>query len=166
MKIIVKKTRELFFLNRKYKCALGYEGIKKNKKEGDGATPSGIYRLTKIYYRNDKIRKIESPLEKIIIKKNMIWCDDSNSGFYNKLSYLPKKFSYEKLYRKDNIYDIIVVIDYNLNPIIKNKGSAILIHVAKKNYKPTKGCIAVKKKDLLFTLKNITKKTKIKINLN
>jgi L,D-peptidoglycan transpeptidase YkuD (ErfK/YbiS/YcfS/YnhG family) len=162
--IIVKKTRELFFLNKKYKCALGYRGIKKNKKEGDGATPSGIYNLTKIYYRKDKIKKIESPLKKIAIKKNMIWCDDINSRFYNKQSYLPKKFSYEKLYRKDNVYDIIIVLDYNLNPIKKNKGSAIFIHIARKNYKPTKGCVAVKKKDLLFILKNITKKTKIKIN--
>jgi L,D-peptidoglycan transpeptidase YkuD (ErfK/YbiS/YcfS/YnhG family) len=77
---------------------------------------------------------------------------------------LPKKFSYEKLYRKDNIYDIIVVIDYNLNPIKKNKGSAIFIHIARKNYEPTKGCIALKKSDLLFILKNCKKNTKIKIN--
>ena len=93
----------------------------------------------------------------------MIWCDDSSSHFYNTQCYLPKKFSYERLYRKDNIYDIVVVIDYNLHPIRKNKGSAIFLHVAKKNYKATKGCIALKKKDLIFILKNITKKTKIKI---
>ena len=162
--IIVKKTRVLSFLNKKYKCALGYAGIKKNKKEGDGATPSGIYTLTKIYYRKDKIKNLQSPLKKIVIKKNMIWCDDSDSQFYNIQCYLPKKFSYEKLYRKDNIYDIIVVIDYNLNPIKKNKGSAIFIHIARKNYEPTKGCIALKKSDLLFILKNCKKKTKIKIN--
>jgi len=161
--IIVKKTGKLFFLNKKYKCALGYAGIKKNKKEGDGATPSGIYSLIKIYYRKDKINKIQSKLKKIIITKKMIWCDDSSSRFYNTQSYLPKKFSYEKLYRKDNIYDIIVVINYNIKPVKKNKGSAIFLHVAKTNYKPTKGCIALKKSDLLFILKNITKKTKIKI---
>ena len=161
--IIVKKTGVLSFLNRRYKCALGYGGIKKNKKEGDGATPFGIYNLTKIYYRKDKIQKLQSPLKKIIIKKNMIWCDDPNSRFYNRQSYLPKKFSYEELYRKDNIYDIILVLDYNINPIKKNKGSAIFLHVAKKNYKPTKGCIALKKKDLLFILKNLKRRTKIKI---
>ena len=93
----------------------------------------------------------------------MIWCDDSNSRFYNTQSNLPKEFSYEKLYRKDNIYDILVVINYNINPVKKNKGSAIFLHVAKRNYKPTKGCIALKKSDLLFILKNITRKTKIKI---
>jgi L,D-peptidoglycan transpeptidase YkuD (ErfK/YbiS/YcfS/YnhG family) len=162
--IIVKKTGFLSFLNKKYKCSLGYSGVKKNKKEGDGGTPYGIYNLTKIYYRKDKIKKLQSSLKKIVIKKNMIWCDDSDSQFYNTQSYLPKKFSYEKLYRKDNIYDIIVIIDYNLNPIKKNKGSAIFLHIAKKNYKPTKGCIALKKQDLLFILKNCKKKTKIKIN--
>ena len=156
--IIVKKTRVLSFLNKKYKCALGYAGIKKNKKEGDGATPSGIYNLTKIYYRKDKIKNLQSSLKKIVIKKNMIWCDDSDSQFYNIQSYLPKKFSYEKLYRKDNIYDIIVVIDYNQNPIKKNKGSAIFLHIARKNYKPTEGCIALKKRDLLFIIKNCKKK--------
>ena len=161
--IIVKKTGQLFFLGKKYKCALGYAGIKKNKKEGDGATPSGIYSLIKIYYRKDKIKKIQSTLKKIVITKKMIWCDDNNSRFYNTQSNLPKEFSYEKLYRKDNIYDIIVVINYNINPVKKNKGSAIFLHVAKKNYKSTKGCIALKKKDLLFILKNITRKTKIKI---
>ena len=139
------------------------EALKKNKKEGDGATPSGIYSLVKIYYRKDKIKKIQSVLKKIVINKKMIWCDDSNSHFYNTQSNLPKEFSYEKLYRKDNIYDIIVVINYNINPVKKNKGSAIFLHVAKKNYKSTKGCIALKKKDLLFILKNITRKTKIKI---
>jgi L,D-peptidoglycan transpeptidase YkuD (ErfK/YbiS/YcfS/YnhG family) len=161
--IIVKKTGELFFLNRKYKCAFGYGGIKKNKKEGDGVSPSGIYNLIKIYFRKDKISKIQSVLKKIAIKKNMVWCDDSNSRFYNTQSYLSKKFSYERLYRKDNIYDIVVVIGYNLSPIRKNKGSAIFLHIAKKTYSATKGCIAIKKKDLLFILKNITKKTKIKI---
>ena len=116
-----------------------------------------------IYYRKDKIKKIQSTLKKIVITKKMIWCDDSNSRFYNTQSNLPKEFSYEKLYRKDNIYDILVVINYNINPVKKNKGSAIFLHVAKRNYKPTKGCIALKKSDLLFILKNITRKTKIKI---
>ena len=141
--IIVKKSGKLIFLKKKFKCAFGHSGIKKNKKEGDGATPSGTYNLIKIYFRKDKINKIQSVLRKIVIKKNMIWCDDSSSHFYNTQCYLPKKFSYERLYRKDNIYDIVVVIDYNLHPIRKNKGSAIFLHVAKKNYKATKGCIEI-----------------------
>ena len=161
--IIVKKTGKLFFLKREYKCALGKRGVKKNKKEGDGSTPTGIYRFTNIYYRKDRIKKIQSPLKKIIIKKNMIWCDDIKSSYYNRQVYLPAKFSHEKLYRKDNIYDIIVALNYNTKPIIKNKGSAIFLHIAKKNYKKTEGCIALKKIELLNILKNLKKNTKIKI---
>ena len=94
----------------------------------------------------------------------MGWCDDPNSNFYNKEIKLPTIFSHEKLYRKDNLYDLIVVLDYNMHPIIKNKGSAIFIHIAKKNYKPTAGCIALKKEDLIKLLGLIKKNTKIYIN--
>ena len=76
---------------------------------------------------------------------------------------MPTKFSHEKLYRKDNIYDLIVVLDYNMNPIIKNKGSAIFIHIANKFYKKTKGCIALKKENLIKILSQIKRNTKIKI---
>ena len=93
----------------------------------------------------------------------MGWCDDPRSKNYNKLVKLPSKFSYEKLYKKNNIYDIILVLNYNMKPIIKNKGSAIFIHVATKDYKKTEGCIAMKKKHLLKIVKEIKPTTKIKI---
>ena len=94
----------------------------------------------------------------------MGWCDDPKSPNYNKLINLPNKYNSEKLYRNDNIYDLIVVLDYNMNPTIKNKGSAIFIHVTKKNYTPTKGCIALSKIDLLKIINKINKNTKIKIS--
>ena len=75
----------------------------------------------------------------------MGWCDDPRSLFYNKLIKLPSKYSHEKLYRNDNLYDLIVVLSYNTNPIIKNKGSAIFMHIAKASYTRTKGCISLKK---------------------
>jgi len=93
----------------------------------------------------------------------MGWCDDPKSKKYNKLIYSPINYSYEKLYKRENIYDIILVLDYNMNPVKKNKGSAIFIHVAKKNYKKTEGCVAIKKIHLLNIIKNIKAKTKIKI---
>ena len=93
----------------------------------------------------------------------MGWCDDVNNKNYNKLINLPSSFSHEKLFRKDNIYDLIIPINYNTKKIVKGKGSAIFLHVAKKNYEPTRGCIALKKKDLILLLKNIDNK-KIKIN--
>jgi L,D-peptidoglycan transpeptidase YkuD (ErfK/YbiS/YcfS/YnhG family) len=93
----------------------------------------------------------------------MGWCDDPTSNSYNKEIKLPTKFGYEKLYRKDHIYDLIAVISYNVNPIIKGKGSAIFLHIAKKKFSPTQGCIALKKKDLLLLLSKISKNTKIRI---
>ena len=93
----------------------------------------------------------------------MGWCDDPNSKNYNKLIRYPFKYNAEKLYKKDNIYDIIITIDYNYNPIIKNKGSAIFIHIAKNNYSPTRGCIAISKRDMKKLLANINKNSKILI---
>ena len=137
--IIVKKSGLLEYKDFKYRCTLGKAGIKKKRKEGDNITPRGIFKLVKIYYRPDKIKKITSRLKLIKIKKNMGWCDDPKSIFYNQQINLPSQFSYEKLYRNDNLYDIIIVLDYNINPIIKNKGSAIFIHVAKNYLKKQRG---------------------------
>ena len=94
----------------------------------------------------------------------MGWCDDPTSKKYNQLINIPSKYNYEKLFRKDNIYDLIIVLNYNTRPIIKFKGSAIFIHVAKKNYFSTAGCIALKKQDLIKLLKIIPRKVKIIIN--
>ena len=94
----------------------------------------------------------------------MGWCDDPESNKYNQLIRLPSKNTHEKLYRKDNIYDLIIVLDYNTNPTVRGKGSAIFIHVSKNSYKKTKGCIALKKKHLLKLIPLIKKNTKIKIN--
>jgi L,D-peptidoglycan transpeptidase YkuD (ErfK/YbiS/YcfS/YnhG family) len=162
--IIVKKSGYLKYKNFKFRCALGKNGIKKKIKEGDNITPIGIFKITKIYYRYDKVKKIKTPIKKIKIKKNMGWCDDPKSNFYNQQIKLPNKFKYEKLYRNDRIYDLLAVLNYNTNPVIKNKGSAIFIHVAKNNYKPTAGCVALKKGDLIKLLKIIKRNTKIKIS--
>ena len=116
-----------------------------------------------IYYRKDKVKNILTNFKKIPIKKNMGWCDDPRSTKYNKLIKYPFAFKSEKLYRPDNIYDIVLVLDFNMKPIKKNKGSAIFIHVANRKFSPTKGCVAIKKKDLKKIIGFITKKTKIKI---
>ena len=162
--IIIKKSGYLEYKNLKFRCALGKAGIKKKKKEGDNITPEGTFKIIKVYYRPDKIKNITTLIKKKEIKKNIGWCDDPVSSFYNKEIKSPSKFSHEKLYRKDNLYDLILVLNYNINPIIKNKGSAIFIHIAKKKYEPTAGCIALKKKDLVELLKNIKKNTRIKIH--
>jgi L,D-peptidoglycan transpeptidase YkuD (ErfK/YbiS/YcfS/YnhG family) len=94
----------------------------------------------------------------------MGWCDDPKSRKYNKLIKLPNKYSHEILYKRENIYDLIIVLNYNMKPIIKNKGSAIFIHVAKKNYKKTAGCIALKKAHLINLVEEIKRNTRVKIN--
>ena len=162
--IIVKKTRYLIFKDLKFRCCIGKAGIKSKIKEGDNITPKGIFKLLKLYYRADKIRKIETSLKKIKIKKNMGWCDDPKSKNYNKEIKIPNKFSYEILNREDDLYDLVVVLSYNSKPVIKNKGSAIFIHIAKKNYTPTKGCIALRKIHLIKLLKQIKSDTLIKID--
>ena len=93
----------------------------------------------------------------------MIWCDDPKSKRYNQLVKLPFRFKHEKLYKKNNIYDIILVMNFNMNPTRKNRGSAIFIHVAKKNFKKTEGCVAIRKFELLKIVRKITTKTKVKI---
>ena len=162
--IIVKNSGYLKYKNLKFRCALGIAGIKKKNKEGDNITPRGIFKVNKVYYRSDKIKSIKTSIKKLKIKKNMGWCDDPESNFYNKEIKLPSKFKHEKLYRSDNLYDLILVLNYNTRPIKKNKGSAIFIHVAKGSYKKTKGCIALKKKDLVKLIPLIKKSTRIKIN--
>ena len=126
-------------------------------------TPRGIYKVKYVLYRSDRVKKIRTKLKKIIIRKNMGWCDDVRSKQYNKLIKLPSNYSYEKLYKKENIYDIILVLNYNMRPIIKNKGSAIFIHVSKRNYKKTEGCIALKKNHLIKVLKELKSNTLVKI---
>ena len=145
------------------KCAIGKKGIGYKKKEGDLITPSGQFKIKYILYRKDRV-KISTKIKKKIIKKNMGWCDDPKSIHYNKLIKLPFAYNYEKLFKKENIYDIILVLNYNTNPVKKNKGSAIFIHVAKNNFKKTEGCVAIKKLNLIKLIKKINPYTEIKIS--
>jgi L,D-peptidoglycan transpeptidase YkuD (ErfK/YbiS/YcfS/YnhG family) len=161
--IIINESGFLKYRNLKFRCALGKAGIKKKKIEGDNITPKGNYKIVDIYYRKDRVKKIFSKFKLIKIKKNMGWCDDPKSKKYNQLISLPSKNTHEKFYRKDDIYDLIIVLNYNVNPVIKNKGSAIFIHVAKKKYKRTAGCVALKKTHLIELIKIISKRTKISI---
>ena len=165
MTIIIKNKETLLFDDFKFKCSVGKRGFNKEKKEGDETTPRGLFDLGNIYYRADRVPRPNSKIKKIVIKKNMGWCDDSESKYYNKIIKIKKNLNigYEKLFRKDSKYDYLILIKYNYKKIKKNKGSAIFLHLTK-NYLPTKGCIALQKKDFLILCKLINKKTKIKIN--
>ena len=149
--------------NYKAKCAVGKRGISIKKKEGDFITPKGTFKIREIFYRKDRVQNLITKIKKTVIRKNMGWCDDPKSKKYNKLIYFPFKHSAEKLYRRENIYDIILVLNFNMNPVKKNKGSAIFIHVAKKNFQPTQGCIALNKFELIKLVKSIKINTVVKI---
>ena len=144
-------------------CTIGKNGISSRKKEGDKCTPRGVFSFGKLYYRADRVKKPEPKISSKIIKKDMGWCDDVTNKSYNKEIKINKKIKHEKLFRKDNSYDYLIVINYNTKNIKSGKGSAIFLHLTN-NYKKTAGCIAVTKKDLLIILKLIDKKTKIKID--
>ena len=162
--IIKLKNKHILEVDEfQFRCCIGKNGLKKEKSEGDKSTPKGLFKLKKIYYRADRIKNLKSKFKQIIIKKNMGWCDDPYSNYYNKIVNYPFKYSSEKLWRKENVYDIIIVIDYNLNPVVKNKGSAIFLHIAKRKYRPTNGCIAISKNNIKLLASKINKKTKIKI---
>jgi len=162
MHILINKNY-LTYNKLKVKCAIGKKGIGNKRREGDLLTPKGIFRIKYILYRKDRV-KISTKLKKKIIKKDMGWCDDPQSNLYNKLVKLPFTHKHEKLYKKENIYDIILVLNFNMHPIKKNKGSAIFIHVAKNNFKKTEGCIAIKKQSLIKIIKKIKPNSKVKIS--
>ena len=159
LKLINKDT--LIIDEFKFKCCIGKNGLKTYKIEGDKSTPKGKFELGTLYWRKDRINKIETSLNKKIIRKNMHWCNDINSSNYNK-EITNRRIKSEKLFRKDNKYDCLILIKYNYKKPIKNKGSAIFLHLTK-DYKKTAGCIAVNKKDFFIIAKILTKKSKIVI---
>ena len=159
--------------NKTFGCQIGLGGFKKiaKKIEGDKTTPLGKFYLNTIYYRPDKIFrpiiKKKNNLKIHKITENCGWCDDIRSNNYNKYIKIKKfkssYFSYEKLWREDDAYDIVIVTSHNVRPTIKNKGSAIFIHCSFPDHRNTAGCIALRKKDLVFLLKSLARNTYINI---
>ena len=161
MMIEIKKNGLLKYKDFACKCSFGKSGIKLKKIEGDNAPPKGTFSLGKIYYRKDRIKNIQSKLSKKKIIRGMGWCHNINSKKYNQEIKFLNYLETENLFRKDYKYDIFIVINYNTNPVKKRRGSAIFLHLTK-NYRPTKGCIAITKKNLIYLIKKINKKTKIR----
>ena len=155
--------------NKVFRCQIGLGGLNNavKKIEGDKTTPIGKWYLRSLYYRSDRILrpkfKKKNALKINRISKNCGWCDDIKSLHYNKYikinKFLSLNLNYEKLWREDNAYDLIIVTSHNTKPIIKNKGSAIFIHCSFSDNRNTSGCVALKKKDLVFLLKNLSSET-------
>ena len=162
MLINLKNKDTLIVDEFEFKCAIGKNGLKKNKIEGDKSTPKGIFSLGKLYYRSDRVPKPETNLTTKNITKNIGWCDIPNNKYYNQEVTSLRNVNKENFFRKDSKYNYLIVINYNKNKI-KNKGSAIFIHLTQ-DYKPTNGCIAMNENDFLILVKLINKKTHIKLN--
>ena len=162
MIILLKNKHTLKVDSFNFRCCIGKKGLTKKKNEGDNKTPIGTFHIGPLYFRNTRIKNLDTKLKCIKIKNSMGWCDDVRSPrYYNKLINIKNDVRHEKLFRKDNKYDLLIPIKYN-SKRIAGKGSCIFIHLTQ-DYKPTAGCVALKKKDFLIMLKVINKKMKIKI---
>ena len=164
MTIFLKNKHTLQLDDFYFKCCIGKKGITKSKKEGDHKTPFGTFAVEDLFFRKDRIKKPKTLLTTKKIKQSMGWCDDINyPKKYNRLIKINSKIKHEKLRRDDNKYDLFIPISYNRKNPKVGLGSCIFIHLTK-DYKPTAGCIALKKKDFLILLKLIKKNSKIKIS--
>ena len=168
MKIYVNtKFKPKILVNGKmFYCQIGVNGTvpQFKKKEGDKSTPTGKWKIKRIFFRKDRNKNIFSSYFKnkiIEVNSNLVWCDDVKSNFYNRLVNLKNlkriKFSYEALYRLDNAYDIFIEINYNQAPIIRSKGSAIFIHCSFDDFRSTLGCVALKKNNMKYLINNLQK---------
>lgn len=137
-------------------CTVGRNGFSNNKKEGDGCTPTGTWKLLNVYYRPDKMPKPNTALPVIEITQNMGWSDDPTDLAYNTCINLPYAFSREGLWREDDVYDLFITIDHNTNPVISGKGSAIFIHKMRPEATPTEGCLALSFEDLMYLVETAT----------
>ena len=133
------------------RCAIGKGGVRPagDKREGDGASPLGIWPIRYVFYRPDRISTPETALELVPLTPDDGWCDDPSSDFYNQHVKLPFEPSHEKLWRDDHVYDVIVVLGHNDDPPVANMGSAIFMHLARADYSGTEGCVAVALPDML-----------------
>jgi len=162
MIIQILSPDKLSWAGKTYSCATGKGGFIVDKKEGDGATPIGLFLLRRVFYRADRITPISTELPVQIIKRTDGWCDDVKDDQYNKHIKLPRRCSYENLWREDGLYDVVIEVGYNDEPCIVGCGSAIFMHVAKQGYLKTEGCIALAKEDLLEIIKTAGTDTYIK----
>ena len=158
MDLVVQPNKDRWcarFGARRLRCAVGRGGVRRDKTEGDGATPAGCWPLRRVLYRPDRLVVPESRLPVSPISPGDGWCDEPSDIRYNRQVSLPYPARHERLWREDRIYDLIVVLGHNDNPPLPGAGSAIFLHVARDDYGPTEGCVALALPDLLFVLREV-----------
>ena len=164
MTIFLKNKHTLQIDDFYFKCSIGKKGVTRRKKEGDYKKALGTFTIGELFFRKDRMSKPITSLKVLEIKNSMGWCDDiKQPSKYNRLIVIDNKIKHEKLKRKDHKYDLLIPINYNTKKPIVGLGSCIFIHLTQ-NYKPTAGCIALKKNDFFVMLKVLRKDSKIKIS--
>jgi L,D-peptidoglycan transpeptidase YkuD (ErfK/YbiS/YcfS/YnhG family) len=148
MQALVHPDGRLVLREQAYRAALGRGGVRLDKLEGDGATPVAVLPLRRVLYRADRVRAPECAVAVEPIAPDDGWCDDPAERDYNRMIRLPHDGHYEELWRRDALYDVIVVLGWNDAPVERGRGSAIFLHVARADYAPTEGCIALALDDL------------------
>ncbi len=161
--ISVGKTT-LRYMEKSYPIAIGTNGLNNHKQEGDETTPTGVFPLGRLFYREDRLSLPHTTLSVIPIQHNYGWCDDVTCAQYNTLIVLPHSGNYEQLYRDDEIYDVCIELGYNNNPVVQGLGSAIFIHIAREGLPPTRGCVALAKEDLLEFISQISPTDLVRID--
>jgi L,D-peptidoglycan transpeptidase YkuD (ErfK/YbiS/YcfS/YnhG family) len=136
----------------KFRAACGRAGVTRHKQEGDGATPVGLLPLERVLFRADRVKPPVCTVPIEPIGPDDGWCDDPEDKEYNRMVGLPYNGRHEALWRGDGIYDVIGVLGWNLNPVVRHRGSAIFLHVARADYAPTDGCIALALADVMACL--------------
>lgn len=134
--------------NLRLHCALGAGGVTRFKREGDGATPAGRYRLLSLKVRRDRVAGPRSDVPASPIRASEAWCEEPRSGNYNRLIRRPEDAEGDRLTRDDRLYDIVGILDWNIRPRASYRGSAIFLHLCRPGYGPTAGCIALEPGDL------------------
>jgi L,D-peptidoglycan transpeptidase YkuD (ErfK/YbiS/YcfS/YnhG family) len=149
--------------NFQFPAAIGKSGVRALKREGDGATPLGYWRAIRVYYRPDRLTRPATMLPVTPIQPHSGWCDAPGDRNYNRPVPMPYSASAEQLWRNDRLYDAIVVLDYNITRRASGCGSAIFMHVARRGFAPTAGCIALKREHLLRLLAVLPRDAKIAV---
>jgi L,D-peptidoglycan transpeptidase YkuD (ErfK/YbiS/YcfS/YnhG family) len=144
--------------------ALGRGGIKANKREGDGATPRGIFRLKRLWWRADRHPRPRTHLPVRRIRPADGWCEDPGNRRYNLPIEIPTDSKADRLSRQDRLYDFIVELDHNTRPRVAGRGSAVFIHVARPGFTPTAGCVALTMPALRRLLERVGPQTRIAID--
>ena len=152
MSLLVTARGEAAWRGRTLRCAIGRGGIAHVKREGDGATPAGTFPLRRVLYRADRIARPTTALPVAPLTTSDGWCDDPADARYNQPVRLPYPARCETLWREDSLYDLIGVIGFNDEPTLPGAGSAIFLHLARPDFAPTEGCVALSSADLLAVL--------------